>query len=44
MSVNVDIYNGTSEHLVESIYSIEAVKTEVFFKCKTNTLQQTSKY
>ena len=42
--VNVDLYQGISERFVESMDSIQAVKTEVFFKCKTNTLQQNSKY
>ena len=44
MSANLDIYRGTSKRFLESINSIETFKTGVFFKCKTNTLQQTSKY
>ena len=42
--VNLDLYKGISERFLESIDLIQAVKTEVFFKCKTNTLRQTSKY
>ena len=40
VSLNEDIYiyKGTFERFVESIYSTEVVKTEVFLKCKTNTL------